>query len=182
MAPMILRGTPVDAKQSLSTPTATHFFKMGKLSVISRQLSASKRFPIVKQRDAVVHSPPEECVSATKRSSRGGPDRPADTPDAPHSCDAGLPSHSSYEDIPSHSSSGPPAFCPDTTLGRSTSVADCPHQSPRLTFHAEPTESSQQHIAAGEVAERPIAPVLKTGVPVREPRVRIPASPLHPAR
>jgi hypothetical protein len=48
----------------------------------------------------------------------------------------------------------------------------------RLTFPPEPTESPQQRFAAGEVAERPIAPVLKTGVPVRVPRVRIPASPL----
>lgn len=48
----------------------------------------------------------------------------------------------------------------------------------RLTFLHDPTESPQQRFAAGEVAERPIAPVLKTGVPVRVPRVRIPASPL----
>ena len=48
----------------------------------------------------------------------------------------------------------------------------------QLTFQHDPTESPQQRIAAGEVAERPIAPVLKTGVPVRVPRVRIPASPL----
>lgn len=31
----------------------------------------------------------------------------------------------------------------------------------------------------GEMAERPIAPVLKTGDPARDPRVRIPVSPLH---
>ena len=48
----------------------------------------------------------------------------------------------------------------------------------QLTFPHDPTESPQQRNAAGEVAERPIAPVLKTGVPVRVPRVRIPASPL----
>ena len=38
-------------------------------------------------------------------------------------------------------------------------------------------------IRPGEMAERPIAPVLKTGVPARVPRVRIPVSPLlHVAR
>ena len=34
-------------------------------------------------------------------------------------------------------------------------------------------------IRPGEMAERPIAPVLKTGVPLRVPRVRIPVSPLR---
>ena len=34
-------------------------------------------------------------------------------------------------------------------------------------------------IRPGEMAERPIAPVLKTGVPSRVPRVRIPVSPLR---
>ena len=34
-------------------------------------------------------------------------------------------------------------------------------------------------IRPGEMAERPIAPVLKTGVPARVPRVRIPVSPLY---
>ena len=37
-------------------------------------------------------------------------------------------------------------------------------------------------VAPGEVAERPIAPVLKTGVGATRPRVRIPASPLFPSR
>ena len=34
-------------------------------------------------------------------------------------------------------------------------------------------------VRPGEMAERPIAPVLKTGVPARVPRVRIPVSPLY---
>ena len=36
-------------------------------------------------------------------------------------------------------------------------------------------------IRPGEMAEWPIAPVLKTGVPARVPRVRIPVSPLYQA-